>query len=105
MSQPDWDKVVQSPAFRELMRQKKSFIIPATIFFIVFYFMLPLLTAFTTSLNGRAIGAINWAYLYAFAQFAMTWIICHLYASKATNFDKIVEQVKKEAEGKGVKAG
>lgn len=105
MTKKDWKNVEQSSSFQELIRQKKAFIIPATIFFIIFYFTLPILTAYTTILNGKAIGVINWAYIYAFAQFAMTWILCHMYMSKAKHFDKLVDEVKKSASEKGVKAG
>ncbi|MGC5328520.1 DUF485 domain-containing protein [Brevibacillus sp. SYSU BS000544] len=105
MTKKDWKNVEQSSSFQELIRQKKAFIIPATIFFIIFYFTLPILTAYTTILNGKAIGVINWAYIYAFAQFAMTWILCHMYMSKANHFDKLVDEVKKSASEKGVKAG
>ncbi len=105
MIKKDWKSIEQSSSFQELIRQKKAFIIPATIFFIIFYFTLPILTGYTTVLNGKAIGVINWAYVYAFAQFAMTWILCHMYMNKANKFDKIVEEVKKSAAEKGVKAG
>src|SRR5918998_5120907 len=67
----EWIRVERTSAFQELTRSKKAFIIPATIFFLVFYFGLPFLAAFTTVLNGKAVGSITWAYLYAFAQFAM----------------------------------
>ncbi len=48
-----WARVARTSGFRELMRKKKAFLIPATIFFMVFYFTLPVLTAFTTVLNYR----------------------------------------------------
>lgn len=105
MTQKDWKSIEQSSSFQELIRLKKGFIIPAVIFFIIFYFTLPILTGYTTVLNGKAIGVINWAYIYAFAQFAMTWILCHMYMSKANKFDKLVEEIKSSAKGKGVKAG
>lgn len=84
------------------MRKKRAFIIPATIFFLVFYFTLPVLAAFTTVLNGKVIGAINWAYIYAFAQFVMTWVLSHMYLSKANQFDELIEQAKREASERGV---
>lgn len=104
--QPDattgnWSRVVQTGSFQELIRQKRSFIIPATIFFFLFYFILPILTAYTTVLNGKAVGAINWAYIYAFAQFVMTWGLCHLYMKKANKFDELVNKVKQEVTDKG----
>lgn len=97
----DWKTIRQTHSFQELMRQKRVFIIPATVFFFVFYFTLPILTAFTTVLNGKVIGAMNWAYLYAFAQFVMTWSLSHLYMKKANQFDQLSKKVKEEATGKG----
>ncbi|WP_226375469.1 DUF485 domain-containing protein [Effusibacillus dendaii] len=95
---------MQSSAFQSLIAQKRNFIVPATVFFLVFYFILPILTGFTTSLNGKVIGVINWAYLYAFAQFIMTWGLCHLYMSKANGYDKLVDQIKQEFGAKGAKS-
>lgn len=88
------------------MRKKKGFIIPAMIFFLVFYFTLPFLTAFTTVLNGTAFGPVSWAYVYAFAQFAMTWILANLYVSQANKWDDLVDQARHEAaEGMTEKGG
>ena len=98
----EWIRVERTSAFKELVRSKKAFIIPATIFFLVFYFGLPFLTAFTTVLDVKVIGAINLAYLYAFAQFAMTWILMHLYVSQANKWDDLVNRARHEAaEGEG----
>jgi uncharacterized membrane protein (DUF485 family) len=93
----EWVRVERTSAFKELVRRKKAFIVPATIFFFVFYFGLPVLAGFTTVLNGEVIGSITWAYLYAFAQFAMTWILMHLYVSRANRWDDLVDQARHEA--------
>jgi uncharacterized membrane protein (DUF485 family) len=95
----EWVRTERTSAFQELTRSKKAFIIPATIFFLVFYFGLPFLAAFTTVLNGKAVGSITWAYLYAFAQFAMTWILMHLYVSRANKWDELVDRARREAAG------
>jgi len=105
LAEKDWKQIAESPAFRELVRKKRAFIIPSVVFFFVFYFTLPVLTAYTTVLNGKVIGSINWAYLYAFAQFAMTWILCHLYMNKAAKYDELVAKVKNESVEKGVRTG
>ena len=98
----EWVRVERTSAFKELTRKKKAFIVPATIFFLVFYFGLPVLAGFTTILDGYAIGSITWAYVYAFAQFAMTWIIMHLYVSRANRWDELVDRARHEAaEGGG----
>ena len=93
----EWLRVERTSAFKELAKTKKAFIVPATIFFFVFYFGLPVLAGFTTVLDGYAIGAITWAYVYAFAQFAMTWILMHMYISRANKWDDLVERARREA--------
>src|SRR5215211_2285599 len=93
----EWIRVERTSAFKELTQKRKAFIIPATIFFFVFYFGLPFLTAFTTVLDVNVIGAINLAYIYAFAQFAMTWILMHLYVSRANGWDDLVDRARHEA--------
>ena len=96
-TEEEWVRVERTSAFKELIRKKKAVIIPATIFFLVFYFGLPVLAGFTTILNGNAIGSITWAYVYAFAQFAMTWIVMHLYVSRANRWDDLVDRARDEA--------
>lgn len=98
----EWVRVERTGAFKELIRSKRAFIIPATIFFMIFYFGLPFLTAFTSVLDVKVIGAINLAYIYAFAQFAMTWILMHIYVSRANRWDDLVDRARREAaEGAG----
>ena len=93
----------RTSAFQELARKRKAFIIPATIFFLVFFFGLPLLAAFTTILNARAVGPLTWAYVYGFAQFAMVWILMHVYVSRANKWDDLVDRARDEAAQGGVR--
>ena len=101
----EWVRVERTEAFKDLVRRKKAFILPATIFFFVFYFGLPILAGFTTVLNARVVGPLTLAYVYAFAQFAMTWIVMHLYVSRANRWDDLVDRARSEAaetgEGRG----
>jgi uncharacterized membrane protein (DUF485 family) len=97
----EWRRVSRTSAFGELMRAKKAFIIPAVIFFLVFYMAMPVLAGFTTVLDGQAIGAVTWAYVYSFAMFPMTWILCHLYLNRARKWDKLVEEAREEASEEG----
>ncbi len=96
-SNSEWVRVERTSAFKELVKRKRAFIIPATIFFMVFYFGLPFLAAFTTVLNVKVLGPLTLAYVYAFAQFAMTWIIMHLYVSQANKWDDLVDRARVEA--------
>ena len=96
-SNSEWVRVERTSAFKELVKRKRAFIIPATIFFMIFYFGLPFLAAFTTVLNVKVFGPLTLAYVYAFAQFAMTWIIMHLYVSQANKWDDLVDRARVEA--------
>ena len=93
-----YTEVWQSEKFKSLLSRKKRFIVPMTVFFLFFYFALPILTSYTDVLNKPAIGPISWAWLFAFAQFVMTWALCMLYSRKAVQFDRIVDEIKKEME-------
>lgn len=93
----EWVRVERTDAFKELVRSKRAFIVPATIFFMIFYFGLPFLAAFTTVLNVKVFGPLTLAYIYAFAQFAMTWILMHLYVSRANGWDNLVDRARDEA--------
>ncbi|MDR0266950.1 DUF485 domain-containing protein [Paenibacillus sp.] len=88
-----YSSIAKSDNFRKLIRIKKIFIIPFTIFFLCFYFALPLLTSYTTILNEPFYGSITWAWVFAFLQFIMTWAFCMIYYKKATKFDKISDQI------------
>ena len=97
----EWVRVERTSAFKELVKRKRGFIIPATIFFMIFYFGLVFLGAFTTVLNVKVAGPLTLAYVYAFAQFAMTWILMHLYVRQANKWDDLVERARTEAASSG----
>lgn len=92
----DYTRIANSPSFQELLKKKYAFIIPMSIFFMVFYFTLPVLTSYTTFLNKPAIGSISWAWLFASAQFIMTWSLCMIYSKRAAKFDVMVEKIIQE---------
>jgi uncharacterized membrane protein (DUF485 family) len=90
----DWEALERDDAFRELVQAKQGFIFPATIFFIVYYFALPVLVGYWPEAMSRdVIGEINLAYLFALSQFAMAWIIMAMYVRRARVFDGMVERL------------
>lgn len=104
-NQLTYSDVARSELFRKLMDEKKRFIIPMTLFFLAFYFTLPVLTAFSNVLNAPAIGSITWAWVFAFAQFIMTWVLCSMYSRKSETFDAICEEIKDQMHNEERKAG
>lgn len=80
---------VARPAFRRLLKDKRAFILPATLFFLVYYFALPVLTGYWSEWMGRKVfGHFSLAYVFALSQFPMAWIIAGLYLRAAARFDR-----------------
>ena len=90
----DWEKLADSEKFRALLKAKRRFIVPATIFFIVYYFALPVLIGYARPLmETRVWGPVNLAYLFALSQFFVAWIIAALYVRAAARFDRMAAGV------------
>lgn len=100
----EWDRIAETREFKDLMATKKSFIIPAFVFFIVYYFLLPILVGYAPQFMAtKVIGVVNLAYLFALSQFFMAWTIAWLYVRAANNFDRLAEDIIKQAEGSAQK--
>ena len=86
-----WDRVAASHEFRDLMATKKIFIIPAFLFFLVYYFLLPILVGYAPHfMSIKVWGNLNLAYLFALSQFFMAWTIAGLYV-RAGRFRRHLE--------------
>ena len=86
----DWEKVAATEEFRSLLKAKLRFIAPATAFFIVYYFALPVLVGYRREwMEKRVFGVVNLAYLFALSQFIMAWTVAALYVRAAGRFDKM----------------
>src|SRR5436309_15404587 len=85
-----WDRVAESEEFKDLMAAKARFIVPSTLFFMIYYFALPVLVGYAPDLMKREVmGPLNIAYLFALSQFFMAWIVAALYVRAAGRFDKM----------------
>jgi uncharacterized membrane protein (DUF485 family) len=98
----DWERVAALEEFKALLAAKRKFIVPATIFFIVYYFALPALVGYAPRLMATKVaGVVNVAYLFALSQFLVAWVIAALYVRAAARFDdmarRIVENFKARA--------
>lgn len=94
-----WDRVAQMEDFKKLLAARKAFVIPATIFFVVYYFALPVSVGYFAAFMQRKIwGPVNIAYLFALSQFVVAWLIAYLYVRAARQFDAYGETVRKDLE-------
>ena len=94
-----WDKIAASKEFQDLMAMKRVFIVPAFVFFVVYYFALPVLVGYAPDLMSRkVIGQVNLAYLFALSQFFVAWLIAWLYVKAANSFDRLSNDIVERAE-------
>lgn len=83
----------QKSAFERLIQAKKRFLIPATCFFFTFYFMLPVtIVCFPQQMNREVFFGLTLAWVYAFAQFVMVWLLGILYYVKCKQFDRLAKR-------------
>lgn len=91
-----YERIIETEKFKVLMNKKKKFLIPLIIFFLLFYFALPILASYTKLLHQPAIGDITWVWVFSLAQFIMTWTLATIYMRKSEKFDRLVSSVVEE---------
>lgn len=93
-----WSRIYTSPSYRRMISQKTRVISAMTVFFLAYYFALPLLVAYWPELMARRVwGYVNWAYLFAFSQFLMAWGVAFVYMRYAGRFDRMASRILADA--------
>jgi uncharacterized membrane protein (DUF485 family) len=99
-SEIDWIAAERSPEFRELVKRKKAFIIPATLFFLAWYFGFIILAGYAPDFMGEEFltDGFTVGYLLALSQFVMTWVLGAIYIRKADReLDPLAERAARVA--------
>jgi uncharacterized membrane protein (DUF485 family) len=94
-SEIDWLAAERSPEFRELVKRRKAFVLPATIFFLAWYFGFIVLAGYAPDFMGEEvlIDGFTIGYLLALTQFVMTWVLGAMYIRRADrDFDPLAER-------------
>jgi uncharacterized membrane protein (DUF485 family) len=93
-SAAEWDRIAESTEFKDLMATKKIFVVPAFIFFLVYYFALPVLVGYAPRfMSTKVFWNVNLAYLFALSQFFMAWTIAFLYVKAAGDIDLLAKDI------------
>jgi uncharacterized membrane protein (DUF485 family) len=97
----DWEAIERSPEFQELVKKRKSFVLPGTIFFLAWYMGFILLTAYAESFMAESVyEGLTVGYCLALTQFVMVLVLGLLYLSRAANvFDPLAEKAIAKYEG------
>jgi uncharacterized membrane protein (DUF485 family) len=104
----NWEAVERSPEFRELVRRKKAFVVPATVFFLAWYFGFIILAGYAPDFMGREFltDGLTVGYVLALSQFVMTWALGAWYLRKAdSEFDPLAERAAAAAQRRGGSTG
>ena len=73
-SEIDWEAAERSPEFQELIAKRRRFVLPATIFFLSWYFGFILLAGYAEDFMGESVyEGLTVGYVLALTQFIMVW--------------------------------
>jgi uncharacterized membrane protein (DUF485 family) len=95
----DWEAAERSPEFRELITRRRRFVIPATIFFLAWYFGFIILAGYAEDFMGESvIEGLTVGYVLALTQFIMVWGLSWLYLRKSDReFDPLARRAAERA--------
>ncbi|HEX4977242.1 MAG TPA: DUF485 domain-containing protein [Nocardioides sp.] len=90
-----YEELAKTSEFRELRSRYRGFAIPATVAFLVWYFLYVLMSSFAGGFMGtKVIGNVNVALIFGLLQFVSTFGIAFFYARYANkNFDPIARDL------------
>ena len=94
-----WEGLERTDEFRQLVSARMRFVLPATVFFLIYYFLLPVLNGLAPQfMRTDVIGHINIAYLFALSQFFVAWLLAWFYIRRANGlFDRLAAAVRDRA--------
>jgi uncharacterized membrane protein (DUF485 family) len=97
----DWERIGRSPEFQELVRKRRSFVVPATIFFLAYYMAFILLAGYASDFMAESVyQGLTVGYCLALTQFVMVFALGILYLRKSDrDYDPLAARVVEMAEG------
>jgi uncharacterized membrane protein (DUF485 family) len=98
LSAREWDELAADAEFEALLRARRRFTIPAVLFAVAFFMVLPFGIAFAPQyMNQPIAGVLTRAWAFAFLQFVMAWVLLVIYMREARNFDVRAAQIAEQA--------
>jgi uncharacterized membrane protein (DUF485 family) len=96
----DWEAIESSPEFQELVTRRRSFVLPATIFFLAYYMAFILLAGYAEDFMGSSVyEGLTVGYCLALTQFVMVFALGLMYLRRADReYDPLAARVVEMAE-------
>src|SRR3954451_6256184 len=103
----DWERIEHSPEFQELVHKRRSFVVPATVFFLAYYMAFILLAGYAEDFMGSSVyQGLTVGYCLALTQFLMVFVLGILYLRKADRiYDPLAQRVLTAAGDDGGEGG
>jgi uncharacterized membrane protein (DUF485 family) len=80
----DWEAIEASPEFQELVRTRRSFVVPATIFYLSWYMGFVVLAAYAEDfMSERVYQGLTVGYCLALTQFVMVLVLGIMYLRRS----------------------
>jgi len=97
----DYERIERSPEFQELVRKRRSFVLPATIFFLAYYMGFILLCGYAEDFMASSVyEGLTVGYCLALTQFVMVFALGLMYLRRADrDYDPLAVKVVEMAEG------
>jgi uncharacterized membrane protein (DUF485 family) len=97
----DWERIERSPEFQELIRKRRSFVVPATIFFLAYYMGFILLCGYAKDFMAESVyEGLTVGYCLALTQFVMVFALGIMYLRKSDrDYDPLAARIVEMAEG------
>jgi len=95
--------IERSREFQGLTRSKRAFVVPATIFFMAWYFGFIVLCGYAPDFMGREFitDGLTVGYVLALTQFVMTWVLAVMYVRRANRvWDPLATAVRDSVDGR-----
>jgi uncharacterized membrane protein (DUF485 family) len=91
----DWEAIERSPEFQELVTKKRSFVLPATIFFLTYYMGFILLAGYAEDFMASSVyEGLTVGYCLALTQFVMVFALGIMYLKRADrDYDPLAQRV------------
>ena len=91
----DWEAIERSDEFRELIKKRRSFVVPATIFFLAYYMAFIIIAGYAPDFMGKSVyEGLTVGYCYALTQFVMVFVLGIWYLRKSDKvFDPLADAV------------
>ena len=95
----DWQEIARSPEFQELVRARRRFVLPATIFFLSWYIGFILLTGYAPDFMARSVyEGLTVGYCLALTQFVMVGALGLMYLRRSERvYDPLAAKVRERA--------